>query len=109
VDWNFTVVQLLSERRTDQRWITTEETDELIAKRPERRLFVGYAEFRITGIRWTAGLCALSECLGWWGPCRGCFRAHNPGGRGHRANDSSQLIKEVSAVQSARTSGVSGS
>jgi DNA helicase-4 len=39
VGWNTTVVQLLSGRRADQRWITTEETDELIAKRPERRLF----------------------------------------------------------------------
>ena len=29
-------------------------------------------------------------CFCWWGPCRWCFRAHNPGGRGHRANDSSQ-------------------
>jgi len=38
VDWNRAVVQLLSGRRTDQRWITTEETDELIAKRPERLL-----------------------------------------------------------------------
>jgi DNA helicase-4 len=38
VDWNTSVVQLLSERRADQRWITTEETDALIAGRPERRL-----------------------------------------------------------------------
>lgn len=44
----------------------------------------------ISGIRRTAGLCALSGFFCWWGPCRWCFRPHNPGGRGHRANDSSQ-------------------
>ena len=38
VGWNTTAVQLLSGRRADQRWITTEETDELIARRPERLL-----------------------------------------------------------------------
>ena len=38
VDWNGTVVQLLSERRTNQRWITREETVELIDRRPERLL-----------------------------------------------------------------------
>ena len=69
----------------------------------------GYAEFRITGIRRTAGLCALSACFGWWGPCRWCFRPHNPGGRCYRASESSQPIREVSEVQSGRTSGVSGS
>ena len=36
--WNADVIQLFSGRRIEQRWITTEETDELIAKRPERRL-----------------------------------------------------------------------
>ena len=38
VVWNAAVVRLFSARRTEQRWITTEETDELIAQRPERRL-----------------------------------------------------------------------
>ena len=37
-----------------------------------------------SNIRWTAGLCALPDCFVWWGPCRWCFRPHNPGGRRHR-------------------------
>ena len=73
------------------------------------QLRVSYADFRISDFRWTAGLCALSGCFTWWRACRWRVRAHNPGGRGHGANDSSQLIKELSTVQSGRTSGVSGS
>jgi DNA helicase-4 len=38
VVWNAAVVQFVSARCTEQRWITTEETDALIAKRPEQRL-----------------------------------------------------------------------
>ena len=60
-------------------------------------------------IRWTAGLCALSGCFGWWRRCRWRIWAHNPGGSVQRPRESSQLIKEVSTVQSGRTSGVSGS
>ena len=35
-----------------------------------RRKSAAYAEFRISAIRWTAGLCALSASCCWWGPCR---------------------------------------
>ena len=38
VHWRGTVLQLLNSRRTNRRWITSEETDELISKRPERQL-----------------------------------------------------------------------
>ncbi len=61
------------------------------------------------GIRWTTGLCALLAWLCWWTRCRRCGCPHNPGGRCHRASESSQPIREVSEVQSGRMSGVSGS
>ena len=38
VEWRSTVIHLLSSRRAAQRWISTEEADELIVKRPELRL-----------------------------------------------------------------------
>ena len=73
-----------------------------------RRSCAGYGEFPISAIRWTAGLCALPGRFAWWGPRRSCFRPHNPDGRCHRPSESSQPIREVSEVQSGRTSGVSG-
>lgn len=38
VDWHDVVYHLLSARRAEQRWITVEETDELISKRPDPSL-----------------------------------------------------------------------
>ena len=38
-----------------------------------------------SAIRWTAGLCSLSGCSGWWGPCQRLFCPHNPGGLDQRA------------------------
>ena len=56
---------------------------------------VAYAEFRITGIRWTAGLCALPGCFGWWGPLSvGVFVRIIPARRRHRPSESSQPIRE---------------
>ena len=65
--------------------------------------------FTTCAIRWTAGLCSLSGCSAWWGPCQRLFCPHNPGGLDQRANESSQPIKDASRVQSGKTSGVSGS
>jgi hypothetical protein len=53
-----------------------------------------YGEFPIRGIRRTAGLCALPACFCWWGPCRSCFRPHNPGGQCYRVSESSQPIRD---------------
>ena len=66
-------------------------------------------DFTTSAIRRTAGLCALPGCFCWWEPRGWCFRAHNPGGRGQCASESSQPIREASRVQSGRASGVSGS
>ncbi|MDN5798009.1 MAG: tyrosine-type recombinase/integrase [Intrasporangium sp.] len=63
----------------------------------------------ISAIRWTAGLCALSECSGWSGWCRGRGCPHNPGGQGQRVIESSQPISEASVVQSGKVFGVRGS
>ena len=38
VEWRAAVLRLLSVRRTDQRWISMEETDELVSQRPDQQL-----------------------------------------------------------------------
>jgi len=37
-EWQAAVTRILGEGRTSQHWITTEEVDELLARRPERGL-----------------------------------------------------------------------
>src|ERR1035441_8410683 len=67
----------------------------------EPRRYACYVEFAISGIRWTAGLCALLAWFCWWGLRRWCFRPHNPGGRCYRVSESSQQSERRGLARSA--------